>query len=416
MLTTRGKITTIVGIVLLAIGIVFRYSEFVAVGMGALGAVAIGWFWVRGPQLLSITRFLEANDVEAGTDVGAVISVTNKATKAFAGGVLIDNLRRVLPNGDEGRPTPVPIRIGSIAAGGQITKPLSIPTSVRGSYRLGPLLCVRSDVFDLWRKDSTIEASESLVVRPRVHELAGEAFGKRDTAPARKVDASLNSSIAFDRLREYVVGDDLRRVHWRTSARVGELMVRETLDEIIDDIVIVLDDCVSIESTTADSSSSASQQSGSPGAMGDEFVPNYEQMVEIAASIAKYASVIGQRCRIHTTSGLHGEQGARAMSVEVMELLANTQPSARGVEFATGELRAQRPGGRLFLLTTRGKGSTDELAVLSAARSICMRAPRAYVIEVGGHNAGPDRQRSFTVWGSTTARSFAARWAEIESS
>ena len=43
-----------------------------------------------------------------------------------------------------------------------------------------------------------------------------------------RVDGVPHGSITFDSLREYVVGDELRRVHWRTSARVGELMVRET--------------------------------------------------------------------------------------------------------------------------------------------------------------------------------------------
>lgn len=56
-----------------------------------------------------------------------------------------------------------------------------------------------------------------------------------------RVDGVPHGSITFDSLREYVVGDELRRVHWRTSARVGELMVRENVDTSLPRLVVLLD-------------------------------------------------------------------------------------------------------------------------------------------------------------------------------
>ncbi len=55
------------------------------------------------------------------------------------------------------------------------------------------------------------------------------------------MDSVPHGSITFDSLREYVVGDELRRVHWRTSARVGELMVRENVDTSLPRLVVLLD-------------------------------------------------------------------------------------------------------------------------------------------------------------------------------
>src|SRR5439155_1528418 len=49
-------------------------------------------------------------------------------------------------------------------------------------------------------------------------------------------------TITFDALREYVIGDELRKVHWRTSARVGQLMVREDLDTSLPRVVVLVDD------------------------------------------------------------------------------------------------------------------------------------------------------------------------------
>src|SRR4029450_8403489 len=57
-----------------------------------------------------------------------------------------------------------------------------------------------------------------------------------------RVDRVPHGSITFAALREYVVGDDLRHVHWRTSARVGELMVREHVDTSLPRVVLLLDD------------------------------------------------------------------------------------------------------------------------------------------------------------------------------
>src|SRR5204863_2320032 len=78
-------------------------------------------------------------------------------------------------------------------------------------------------------------------VRPRVHLIAAVPVGLSRSMDGR-VDRVPHGSITFDALREYVVGDDLRHVHWRTSARVGELMVREHVDTALPQIVVLLDD------------------------------------------------------------------------------------------------------------------------------------------------------------------------------
>jgi uncharacterized protein (DUF58 family) len=57
-----------------------------------------------------------------------------------------------------------------------------------------------------------------------------------------RIDKVPHGTITFDSLREYVVGDELRRVHWRSSAKVGQLMVREQLDTSEPTIVVLLDD------------------------------------------------------------------------------------------------------------------------------------------------------------------------------
>ncbi len=83
--------------------------------------------------------------------------------------------------------------------------------------------------------------SATVWVHPRIHPLTAVPGGAARSLDGR-VDRVPHGTITFDSLREYVVGDELRRVHWRTSARVGELMVREQLDTSLPRLVVLLDD------------------------------------------------------------------------------------------------------------------------------------------------------------------------------
>ncbi len=88
-----------------------------------------------------------------------------------------------------------------------------------------------SDPFGLARRTTADAGEAELVVRPRVYEIvAPVALGSRVTADseapsARSVVSDLGSD--FLTLRDYEQGDDLRRVHWRSTARTGELMIRQ---------------------------------------------------------------------------------------------------------------------------------------------------------------------------------------------
>jgi uncharacterized protein (DUF58 family) len=107
-----------------------------------------------------------------------------------------------------------------------------VPTTRRGMHELGPLLAVASDPLGLVRRSWVVTPPTDLVVRPRLHDvlsprrsLGGEpdphAEGPRVPAP--------ETAGEFLALRDYEAGDDPRRVHWRSTARTGELVVR--LDE-----------------------------------------------------------------------------------------------------------------------------------------------------------------------------------------
>jgi uncharacterized protein (DUF58 family) len=402
-LTTRGKVTLAIGAALVVTGRLTNYGELLALGVAALVAVGVGWFWIRGSVSIDIDRMVESTELEAGSEIASVIAVTNSGTQKFRGGVVYDTITRVKPEGELETPDFLPINIGRIAPNGQVATSYAFDAPTRGEFQLGPLRLERSDTFGLWRADADFDTKETIVVRPRVYDLLGDAAGHQQQAPSRTANAALNSSIAFDRLREYVVGDDLRRVHWRTSARIGQLMVRETLDEIVDDIVIILDDAVQDGLAT-----------GSPSSTNLA----YECAVEIAASLAHYAALIGQSCRMLTTSGLTAHQGPGIVSVETLRLLAVTQPSPLGLDNPTA-ISSLRPGGRQFVLTTRGPEDPAHATLHRAVSDIGRRSPRTYLIEVAAnHGTGTplisQRRQFFSLWSCADSESFVALWPELE--
>ena len=87
----------------------------------------------------------------------------------------------------------------------------------------------------------TYGGTATVWVHPRIHLLRAVPAGMARSLDGR-IDKVPHGTITFDSLREYVVGDELRRVHWRSSAKVGELMVREQLDTSEPTIVVLLDD------------------------------------------------------------------------------------------------------------------------------------------------------------------------------
>ncbi|WP_162562562.1 DUF58 domain-containing protein [Salinigranum rubrum] len=94
----------------------------------------------------------------------------------------------------------------------------------RGLHTVGPVSLVARDVLGLATRRFSLSETDDLLVYPRVHDLSNRA--KRDLLALHDT-AESNDRDEFDRLREYVRGDSLRDVHWKTSAKRDDLIVKE---------------------------------------------------------------------------------------------------------------------------------------------------------------------------------------------
>jgi uncharacterized protein (DUF58 family) len=119
---------------------------------------------------------------------------------------------------------------------------IELPRMPRGRYRLGPGRLRVADPLGLTGVDVDVERESTVTIRPRVPELdtlftetGGWGEGGRRALVRRP------SGLEPHGVREYQEGEPLRAVHWPTSARRGELMVRELQDAPRDSIAVVLD-------------------------------------------------------------------------------------------------------------------------------------------------------------------------------
>lgn len=225
--TRRGWGLLASGAVLGGGGLALGYLAPAALGVMVFPTVALAAVLARRPRGARVHRRVTNARVRAGESVTVVLET---------GG------------GDAGRVTAaerVTTPAGAFVlplgpALGQIRYELSAER--RGVLEVGPLDLVRTDPLGLVRAvrradDQTVR----LLVHPRHHELAAlpaAGSGGRDTSSAvvRATDG------AFAGLREHAPGDDIRQVHWRTSARRGRLMVREHADSARPGISVLVDD------------------------------------------------------------------------------------------------------------------------------------------------------------------------------
>ena len=105
-----------------------------------------------------------------------------------------------------------------------------MPAPHRGVITVGPVVYRRTDPVGLFSREIRWAPAEELLVRPAMIDLHGMPIGQVRDLDGVPSDQVSMSDLAFHALREYVRGDDLRHVHWRSSARAGQLLVRQYHD------------------------------------------------------------------------------------------------------------------------------------------------------------------------------------------
>lgn len=341
MLTPRGATVALAGLAMWLAARVVGSPGLEVVGLGLLALVAGALLRSRlGRPALTVRRRLSAAHVEPGTRVGVELEVTNVGATRLPLLLLEDVVPAGLGRGArlglvDVRPRR-PTRVG-----------YTLLPQARGRYPIGPVRSDLVDPFGLTRRRVAVPVVDHLVVTPEVEHLPGAtpeptvtmSFGR---ARARHL---LRGSHEYSGMRPYQIGDDLRRIHWRSVARTGELMIRQEEATRRASAVLFLDDRRS--------------------ALGQARTPGFERAVSVVASLGVLLAREGFRLRYATPELAATMVGAN----DLLELLAGaTDSRARSITPRLTSLR-QRGAADAALVFVAAPPPPSELAAILRAGS-----------------------------------------------
>ncbi len=183
------------------------------------------------------------------------VDVTVTPERVVAGETMYGTLRASNITGRRQLPLSVELPIGAritvfpvpgLPGGGRHEDTFRLPTTRRGVIDVGPARVVRTDPLGLARRQVQLSGMQRLYVHPVTSRLEPLGAGFIRDLEGRSSEQLSVSDLAFHALREYVPGDDLRHVHWRTSAKMASasgtatLLVRQYVDTRRSRLALVL--------------------------------------------------------------------------------------------------------------------------------------------------------------------------------
>lgn len=199
-----------------------------------LALLVIAFIWSRASLVgVGFQRTLDADRVFAGGDMRERFRVVNRSPIPKTWIAVHD--RSTLPGYSSS---------SAISVGGRSETTWANRTKAerRGRFRLGPIELRSGDPFGLFTQRKQLDLTHELLVYPRLvplpgtGRLGGELSGGTRIAPGRSA-----SSPVIRSLRQYVVGDPMNQIAWRSSARHGSLLVKEMEPDPVSDEWIFLD-------------------------------------------------------------------------------------------------------------------------------------------------------------------------------
>ena len=232
-MTGRGKLVLLLGAAVYVLAWVLGSKALYPVAAGLVLAVLVTWVWMRlARRPLRLERRARRHEHYEGEDVEVDLRLELGPGLPAPGAVAVrERLSRL---GE--RETVVR------GSGRLLTAKYVLARVPRGRYVLEDAQAVLEDPFGLERREATLAAASTLLVYPRLVPLE-RLFSEASAAVPEGSRLLLRRPSGYDlhSVREHQQGESLRRVHWRSTAKVGRLMVKELEDAPRDEVAVVLD-------------------------------------------------------------------------------------------------------------------------------------------------------------------------------
>jgi len=324
--TRRGRSVLALGLVVYFAAWAFGSRPLYPVAAGLLLATTVTWLWVHlANGSFVVHRALAEREHVEGDDVLLSIAIEPRGRVPVPAGELVERVGRL---GED--------RHALRRRGRRLAIAYLLERLPRGRYVFADSRLVISDPFGLHRVEVPLDSPGALLVYPCLvplgrlfSESGAHAFEGRRLLLRRPTGYDLHS------VREYERGESLRHVHWRTTARRGQLMVKELEDAPRDELAVLLD-----AGAGAVAGESFDVQVRAAGSILDAFVRRARRAVLVVNSERRESQ------RVHSPA---------SDRVRALELLAAVEPSGN---VSAGVLLAQEasPAARaleLVVVTSR---------------------------------------------------------------
>jgi uncharacterized protein (DUF58 family) len=307
MLTKSGLGAAVAALVCAVAGMLWNYEELLVLAVATWVALAGALWGSRVRHGARVVRSISAPRVARGDPIRTIYRATNNDRRRSPSAVIVDScdgaeVRVPLP--------PIPRDDRTEVVG-------LIPTRRRGVFPVGPLAIERVDGFGLAVGRRESDEVGTVLVHPRLHALTGPYGAMHTVEDEAVIRRSASDPLSgFVSLREYVPGDDPRLIHWPTSARAGTLMLREHVELRRPEFTVVLD---------------AAKAVANP--------EDFEEMVDIVASVAVHALRSGVEVRVRTTAReFPGSFRPMSRDTQVLDLLTPVHQASNEAVMSLAEL------------------------------------------------------------------------------
>lgn len=358
--TRRSWVLLITGALMLVAAYLFGRAELIILG-AFLVALPVGTYLLRAlwKPRLEIDRQIFPHTIASGDRVRVVAEVRNRSLIAMEPATYVDltpgagvpSVGGVLPS------------IGSRLRRNENKRrrrvAYTLTTMRRGVHAIGPLFLENIDGLGLTRRVVQVGDAQQVEVWPRLHEIS--SLDVPATRQGGEIEAGIAASGDSDDVltRDYRRGDAMRRVHWRATARTGDLRVRQEEHHAEVSSLVILDTTRStVEDESPEPLTIFDIMDAPEQVRGAIVDPVFEHAVSVAASVVWRLHELGYETELYETVKFSdGEDDPR---------LGGTRIASE--ESASGLMR------HLMLTQPNGYGNTPERA--SAVGELVHRAAR----------------------------------------
>lgn len=357
--TRQGWVTALGGLVWLTVAWLTGQRDLIWPGLFVLSLPVASWLLLaigaRPPEARrTVTpsevrvgeRLTSRIEVTAGLDAGAVVSYSDERSPALLGA------------------TQARFPLGS----GRHRIEHQLTAGWRGRHRLGPLRRKVTDALGLARAQQVLPGTVEVLALPVLHPLdslqAASGMGAATDQTVLKTSLVGSDDVL---VREYLPGDDVRRIHWRSTARTGELMVRREERAWDPSAALLIDNREEAFPAPEDLATGELPAGAEPASDWPE--PRFEWLVSAAASIAAHLVDHGFAVALSDTDATTADraerhsQGVIALSRRLAELELTASGSLdRAVAASPTGARGQ------LLIALLGRLDGGDAGVLAEAR------------------------------------------------